>query len=166
MKWKVSSKVKVRFILLHTMKGCGGSGRDLALHILNLVTVLEWVTNFTQGARVPWSQLNRRLVGPQSLSEYSGEKINLSVLLGIGPWLLGYPAHSIFFILTALLQDAIKFLLLNFQKFKYDNPKNAVQLKVNVNLYLCSIEICTINNSQWGVVQLPAVFISTQVGGC
>jgi hypothetical protein len=153
-------------IPLCTMKVCGGSGRDLALHILNLVTVLEWVTNFTQGERLPWSQFNRRLVGPQSQSEYSGEKINLSVLSGIWPWLLGYPARSIFFILTALLQDAIKFLLLNFQKFKYDNPKNAVQLKVNVNLYLCYIEICTMNNSQWGEVQLPAVFISVLVGVC
>jgi hypothetical protein len=150
---------------VYPMKGRGGSGRDLALHILNLVIVLEWVINFTQGGRVPWSQLNRSLVGPQSQSEYSGEKINLSVLSGIGPWLLGYPAHSIVSILTALLQDVIKFLLLHFQKLKYDNPKNAVQLKVNVYLYLCSIEICTINNSQWGEVQLPAVFISALCGG-
>jgi len=41
---------------VHALKECGGGG-GLALHILNLDTVWQWVVNLRPGRFIPWQQL-------------------------------------------------------------------------------------------------------------
>jgi hypothetical protein len=96
--WRTPEQMLLKNALCKQWKPMEGGGEGL-------YSRPSW---YVPSEEVPWYPLHRRVGGPESQSGYFREQINPFPLLGIKPWFLGCPAHSLLTISAVLSRFILK----------------------------------------------------------